>query len=106
MLVAVRAFGPARLLHLADPGHHHVLSFANPDWFYRYDSQPKLAVETRRRLFGQAAAERLRVFGTHLPFPGLGHVRAAAPARGRILVFGHRWPFGSVIGGHVRSGGL
>jgi glyoxylase-like metal-dependent hydrolase (beta-lactamase superfamily II) len=68
--------GPARLLHLADTGHHHVLSFANPDWVYRFDSQPKLAVETRRRLFGRAAAERLRVFGPHLPFPGLGHVRA------------------------------
>ena len=69
--------GPARLLHLADTGHHHVLSFANPDWVYRFDSQPKLAVDTRRRLFGRAATERLRVFGAHFPFPGLGHVRAA-----------------------------
>jgi glyoxylase-like metal-dependent hydrolase (beta-lactamase superfamily II) len=68
--------GPTRLLHLADAGHHHVLSFANPDWVYRFDSQPKLAVATRRRIFGRAAAERLRVFGAHLPFPGLGHVRA------------------------------
>ena len=68
--------GPARLLHLADTGHHHVLSFANPDWVYRFDIQPKLAVETRRRLFGRSAAERLRVFGAHFPFPGLGHVRA------------------------------
>jgi glyoxylase-like metal-dependent hydrolase (beta-lactamase superfamily II) len=68
--------GPNRLFHLADTGHHHVLSFTNPDWVYRFDSQPKPAIETRRRLFGRAAAERLRVFGTHFPFPGLGHVRA------------------------------
>lgn len=67
--------GGERLLHLADVVHHHAVSFANPEWIYNYDSLPKLAVETRRRLLDRAATERLRVFGSHLPFPGLGRVR-------------------------------
>lgn len=67
--------GRERLLHLADAVHHHAVSFANPEWIYNFDSLPKLAVETRRRLLDRAAAERLRLFGSHLSFPGLGRVR-------------------------------
>lgn len=67
--------GSEQLLHLADTVHHHALSFANPDWYYNYDSQPKLAARTRRQILDRATVERLRVFGSHLPFPGLGRVR-------------------------------
>lgn len=67
--------GGDRLLHVADAVHHHAVSFANPEWVYNYDTLPKLAVETRHRLLDRAATERLRVFGSHLPFPGLGRVR-------------------------------
>lgn len=67
--------GPNRLLHLADAVHHHAVSFAYPEWNYNYDTLPKLAVEKRQRLLERAASERLRVFGFHLPFPGLGRVR-------------------------------
>lgn len=74
-LAVIISSGRDQLLHLADTVHHHALSFANPEWFYNYDSQPKLAAETRRRILDRAAAERLRVFGSHLPFPGLGRVR-------------------------------
>ena len=66
-----------RLLHLADTAHHHVLSFAHPEWSILSDAQPAIAVATRRQIFARAAAERLRIFGTHLPFPGLGRVRVA-----------------------------
>lgn len=67
--------GSDQLLHLADTVHHHALSFANPEWFYNYDSQPRLAAQTRRKILDRAATDRLRVFGSHLPFPGLGRIR-------------------------------
>lgn len=68
--------GNDQLLHFVDAAHHHAISFANPNWIYNYDSQPKIAVETRRRLFDRAASDRLRVFGAHMPFPALGRIRA------------------------------
>ena len=67
--------GNEQLLHLVDAVHHHVLSFAHPEWAVAFDAQPKLAIDTRKRLLDRAAADRLRVFGGHLPFPSLGRVR-------------------------------
>lgn len=67
--------GGEALLHFADVANHHVLAFARPDWPFAFDVQPEVAAETRRRLLDRAAADRLRVFGAHMPFPALGHVR-------------------------------
>jgi len=71
--------GSDQLLHLVDSANHHVLSFAHPEWTFAFDTQPELAVATRQRLLDRAAADRLRIFGAHLPFPGLGHLRATSP---------------------------
>ena len=35
----------------------------------------KAAIASRRKLFAEAARDKLWVAGAHLPFPGLGHVR-------------------------------
>jgi len=67
--------GENRLLHIADAAHHHTLSFEHPEWKFVADVEPDVAVETRRRLLEKAAKERLPIFGAHLPFPALGHVR-------------------------------
>ena len=69
--------GKEALLNAADTVHHHVLMFAHPEWTSAFDSDPKLAAETRRKIFDRAAAEGLRVLGYHLPFPGIGHVRTS-----------------------------
>jgi len=67
--------GNEQLLHFVDVVHHHAISFAHPEWVMAYDVQAKRAIETRQRILDRAAADRLRVFGAHLPFPPLGHVR-------------------------------
>lgn len=67
--------GNEGLLHFVDVVHHHALSFAHPEWVMAYDSQPEKAIETRRRVLDRAAADRLRVFGAHMPFPALGRVK-------------------------------
>ena len=72
--------GKDQLLHFADVASHHALSFAHPGWRFAFDADPALAVETRRKLFDRAAAEKLRLFGAHMPFPGLGRVRKAGNA--------------------------
>lgn len=45
-----------------------------------FDTDPAAAVATRRRMLDMAAAERLPIAGTHLPFPGFGHVRRVGSA--------------------------
>jgi glyoxylase-like metal-dependent hydrolase (beta-lactamase superfamily II) len=68
--------GENRMLHVADAVHHHTLSFEHPEWHFAADVLPGVAVQTRRRLMAQCAAERIRMFGAHLPFPAIGHVKA------------------------------
>jgi len=67
--------GKEALLNSADTVHHHVVLFAHPEWTSAFDSDPKMAAETRSRILHRAAADGLRVLGYHLPFPGIGHVR-------------------------------
>jgi glyoxylase-like metal-dependent hydrolase (beta-lactamase superfamily II) len=69
--------GTESLLHIADLAHHPLISFAQPDWTFAYDSHPAQARQTRRQIFAGAAAQGTRVIGYHMPFPGLGKIRAA-----------------------------
>ncbi len=69
--------GKESLLHLADTVHHYILMFAHPEWTSAFDSDPQMAAATRKKVFERAASDRTRVLGYHLPFPGIGHVRAA-----------------------------
>ena len=70
--------GSDQLLHFVDAAHHHAISFAHPEWILAFDAQPPVAIATRKKLFDRAAADRLRVFGAHMPFPSLGHIRSTA----------------------------
>ena len=67
--------GGDQLLHFVDAANHHVLAFVRPDWPFVFDVQPEVAMATRRRLLDRAVEDRLRVFGAHMPFPALGHVK-------------------------------
>lgn len=79
-LAVIIGSGKDQLLHLADVVHHHALSFTRPGWRFAYDVDPALAVETRRKTLDRAAADNLRLFGTHLPFPALGRAKKAGDA--------------------------
>ncbi len=79
-LAVVISSGRDQLLHFVDAAHHHALSFAHPDWRFAYDTDPALATATRKKLFDRAAADRLRLFGAHMPFPALGRVRQTGSA--------------------------
>ncbi len=63
-----------RLLHAGDALVHPIF-ITCPDWYSVYDSFPEQAILVKKRLLDQAATEDLLVFGSHMPFPGLGRVR-------------------------------
>jgi glyoxylase-like metal-dependent hydrolase (beta-lactamase superfamily II) len=69
--------GEDKLLVLGDAVHSFALQFPHPEWTMMYDVDPALAAKTRTKIFKDAASERTTVMAFHLPFPGIGHVRAA-----------------------------
>jgi glyoxylase-like metal-dependent hydrolase (beta-lactamase superfamily II) len=68
--------GKESLLHLMDLSHHHGLMFHKPEWNIAFDHDPVQAIDTRKKVFAMAAAERTRCYGFHVPFPGLGNLVA------------------------------
>ncbi|MDX2148306.1 MAG: MBL fold metallo-hydrolase [Planctomycetota bacterium] len=67
--------GDSGMLYWADIAHHHAISLPKPDWHVAFDTDPAAAARTRRQVLDTAASDRLFVSGSHLPFPGIGHVR-------------------------------
>lgn len=70
------------LYHIGDLIHHAAL-LARPEWPAISDIDGELAVATRQKVFARLAAQGTRVFGSHLPFPGLGRLKAEGA--------GYRW---------------
>jgi glyoxylase-like metal-dependent hydrolase (beta-lactamase superfamily II) len=84
--------GGDELLHFVDLSHHHGFMFHNPEWFIAFDHDPMLGIATRKRVFAQAAAERTRCFGFHVPWPGLGRI---LPEGAGYAWYPERWSWGS-----------
>jgi glyoxylase-like metal-dependent hydrolase (beta-lactamase superfamily II) len=53
---------------------HPLISFAHPEWRPTADHVPDVAAETRKRLLDRLAADRAKLIGFHLPYPGVGTV--------------------------------
>ena len=68
--------GEHKLLIWGDIIHAHAVQFAQPDVSIEFDVDPQQAIATRRSLLYATAGSKSLVAGMHLPFPGLGHVRA------------------------------
>lgn len=65
-----------RLLIWGDLVHAHAVQFARPGVSIEFDIDQKQAIATRRSIMKEMASSKSLVAGMHLPFPGLGHVRA------------------------------
>ena len=65
-----------RMLINGDVVNHYVWSMQHPDWEVLYDSDKAAAAETRRRVLGMLAQERIAMHGYHMPAPGVGFVEA------------------------------
>jgi glyoxylase-like metal-dependent hydrolase (beta-lactamase superfamily II) len=84
--------GAETLLHLMDLSHHHGFMYHNPEWYIAFDHHPLQSIDTRKKVFARAAAERTRCYGFHVPWPGLGHL---VPAGEGYLWHPERWSWGS-----------
>lgn len=66
--------GGKHLLHMADAVGHPMLML-HPEWHWPFDSMPEQAAETRKQLLSWASENQAMLFGSHLPFPGLGTIK-------------------------------
>ncbi|MCD0505088.1 MBL fold metallo-hydrolase, partial [Bordetella petrii] len=67
--------GRNSLLVWGDIVHSHAVQFAKPEVVIEFDVDSAQALASRKKVFADAARDKLWVAGAHLPFPGLGHVR-------------------------------
>jgi glyoxylase-like metal-dependent hydrolase (beta-lactamase superfamily II) len=77
-------------LHLSDGGDEVLIcgdavaiaayQFTHPEAGIAFDMDGQKAAETRKALLSRAAADRVLVAATHLPFPGFGHVEQKGDA--------------------------
>jgi glyoxylase-like metal-dependent hydrolase (beta-lactamase superfamily II) len=71
------------LLFWGDIVHCQAAQFPHPEVSIDFDVDQAAAVATRKPLMASLAAEGNWVAGAHLPFPGIGHIKAAGS--------GHVW---------------
>jgi glyoxylase-like metal-dependent hydrolase (beta-lactamase superfamily II) len=75
-----------KLLLWGDLMHVASVQFPDPSVAIRFDSDSPAAVAQRQKIFADAADKGYWVAGAHLPFPAIGHLRAAASGSGYVFV--------------------
>jgi glyoxylase-like metal-dependent hydrolase (beta-lactamase superfamily II) len=68
------ASGNSKMLVQSDVTNVPEFFLRNPDWHVAYDVDPVKAVQTRRRFYDMAAAEKMLIAGYHFAFPSQGYV--------------------------------
>ncbi|MEJ1117301.1 MBL fold metallo-hydrolase [Phyllobacterium sp. CCNWLW109] len=68
------------LLITGDTANHYVASLQRPDWEVAFDMDKTGAAETRKRIFGMLAADRLPFIGYHMPHPSVATSNRSARA--------------------------
>ena len=53
---------------------HPLISFEHPEWRPAADHVPEQAADTRRKLLDRLVADKSKLIGFHLPYPGVGTV--------------------------------
>ena len=66
-----------KLVLWGDLMHVAAVQFPNPAITIRFDTDSVMAAAQRKKVFADAAAHGDWVAAAHLPFPGIGHLRAA-----------------------------
>jgi Zn-dependent hydrolases, including glyoxylases len=65
-----------KLLLMGDLIHVPAVQLDHPNVTIAFDTDPKAAAASRIEVFNRVSRERTLVAGAHLPFPGIGHLRA------------------------------
>jgi len=72
--------GGETVMVIGDALSNIAVSFERPDWHWGADVDRNLGAQTRFRLLDRLAADRTRLIGFHLPYPGEGRVETKGNA--------------------------
>lgn len=64
-----------KIVAIADVIHASSILFAHPEWGTGFDTDFDLGVKTRLEVLKDVSANKALIFGYHLPYPGIGHVK-------------------------------
>jgi len=65
-----------KLAVLGDLMHVAAVQFVNPSVTIEFDTDSKMAAVQRKKVYADSARQRAWLAVAHLPFPGIGHIRA------------------------------
>ena len=65
-----------QLIVTGDIFYSDPLNLEHPEWQVSFDVDPVKGVATRRQMLQQFVSDRSLLLAPHMPFPGLGHVKA------------------------------
>lgn len=54
--------------------HNAAMQFPEPERALAFDTDPTLAIATRKKVLDMVSADKTLIAGSHLPFPGIGYV--------------------------------
>lgn len=66
--------GGKRFLVWGDVANHYVASVQKPEWHVIFDMDKEMAIESRKKILGMVAADKIPAAGYHMPFPAAGFV--------------------------------
>ncbi|MDR3113425.1 MAG: MBL fold metallo-hydrolase [Endomicrobium sp.] len=66
--------GSEKILVVGDIVHNIKVQTADPSMSVAFDSDPQKAAQTRRKIFRDAAKDKIKIAGMHIPFPGIGYL--------------------------------
>jgi glyoxylase-like metal-dependent hydrolase (beta-lactamase superfamily II) len=76
-MVRIAPSGGDQLLLWTDIVHSTALQFREPERGIAFDFDPPKAIATRKKVMDMVATDRMLIAGTHIGFPGVGHVAKA-----------------------------
>ena len=76
-MVRIAPSGGDQLLIWTDIVHSTALQFPEPERGIAFDFDPPKAIATRKKVMDMTATDRMLIAGTHIGFPGVGHVAKA-----------------------------
>lgn len=70
--ISLELAGGDGLVISGDAATSNIVFFEHPDWHFGFDTDPDLALKTRKTLIDRAATEKLTLLGYHWSYPGIG----------------------------------
>lgn len=77
--------GGQKLLVTGDTFNHYAYSVEHPEWHVEFDNDKDMGAQTRARVLGELASERIPCIGYHMPFPALAFIAATGEGTFRYV---------------------